>query len=71
MNILDLPLDRQREIASRHGLSLAAWQKEMRESNARFKAVQDRLDAGEGVRPDEATEEDIDRFQARIDSGNP
>lgn len=71
MNVLDLPIEKQREIAARRGLSLDQWQEEMRISNANFKAAQDRLDANEGVLPEGWTQEGEDQFQARVDSGSP
>lgn len=70
-SVLDLPEDRQREIAQRNGQSLAQWRAGVIERDKRAAEFSARLDVVEGIRPSEATEEEIDRFQARIDSGNP
>ncbi len=69
--VLDLPEERQIEIAKRSGQSLEQWRKSVIERDKRASEFSAMLDANEGNRPPEATDEEIDRFQARVDSGNP
>lgn len=71
MSILDLPIERQREIAKKRNMSFDDWVAETRRSLDRCRAFSQELDANKGIRPEGMTEEDVARFQKKIDSGTP
>lgn len=70
-SILDLPIERQKEIASEEGVEFNAWVEKTKKYLAEGEAFRKRLDANKGIRPEGMTEDDVKRFQRKIDSGNP
>lgn len=70
-NVLNLPIEQQEAMAKRRGLSHAAWVEQVKTTLKNGEAFLKELDANEGVRPDDWTDDDTKRFQKKIDSGNP
>ena len=73
MSVLDLPLERQKELAAICGFGddVEAWQEDTRKSLAE---TQEFLASLETVRYEDLTPEEQaahDRWQRKVDSGNP
>ena len=67
-NILDLPIERQKELAKRMNLSHEEWVVKMKQTSAELKEFSAQLDANKGKRPEGWTDADAERFQKKIDS---
>lgn len=67
ITVLDLPLERQLELTELLGYSThAEWVEDMKESLKKCAEASARFQWG--VRPEGWTEEDVERFQKKIDS---
>lgn len=66
--VLDLPLKERLEIAKSEGLSLEEWTQQTRIELQEMEDFAAELDANNGVRPEGMTEEDVERFQKKVDS---
>jgi hypothetical protein len=70
MNVLDLPLKRQQEIAQKMGRPHGVWVEDVKrrqKENSEFLAKVQEAEATGG----QLTDEERKRFQAKMDSGNP
>ena len=73
MSVLDLPIERQRQMADEEGMTLEQWRKDVAESLERGRKFAEQCIAN-AIDPDTLTPEELaaeDQFQDRIDSGNP
>lgn len=68
-SILDLPLEKQQAFAAREGLSLEAWQEKQREWFAMMEREYTKIK--NRPKPEGWTEEDTERWQAKVDSSQP
>lgn len=69
--VLDLPIEQQQKLADLEGVTHKDWVKATKNELASADAFRDKLDANEGARPEGMSEDDVKRFQKKIDSGNP
>lgn len=67
-SVLDLPIEKQKELAELEGMPHDAWVKKTKKILLEMDSFREELDANKGIRPDGFTEEDVKRFQAKIDS---
>lgn len=70
-SVLDLPIERQTELAALEGKTLVQWIQDKKlildESRLYSKILQE----NSGKRPEGWTEDDVERFQKKIDSSVP
>ncbi len=68
MNVFDLPIEKQRELAALEGMEFQDWVKATKREFAGDEEFRKDLDANKGVRPKGWADEDTKRFQAKLDS---
>lgn len=68
-SILDLPIERQEKFAAHEGLTLEAWQAKIRKMHEDADAHCAEMD--KNGRPEGWTDEDVRRWQAKVDSSQP
>lgn len=69
-SVLDLPIERQKELAARRGMSHGEWMEHTKKTSAERKEFLRKLLNDELEDPG-MTPEQIANFQSKIDSGNP
>lgn len=69
-SVLDLPIERQKQIAKEMSMELEEWQAMTKRNLAEMQAFIDELVIAEPVFTDDYTKEDFERFAQRIASAN-
>jgi hypothetical protein len=67
-DILQLPIEKQRELAEAEGMSLEDWVMHQHELSRNFEEHERVLEANKGKRPSGWTDKDTDAFQKKVDS---
>lgn len=70
-SVLDLPTKRQKELAALEGKTLEQWARDKKIILDESRLYSKMLQENSGKRPEGWTEDDIERFQKKIDSSVP
>jgi len=70
-SVLDLPMERQLELAERRGLTHPEWVEKMKSSLDECDVFLEKIQKAEREAKSTRTPEEVANFQRRIDSGNP
>ena len=70
-NVLELPIEKQKELAQLEGMPFVEWVEATRQEFSADERFRKELDANKGIRPEGMTDSDVGRFQRKIDSSTP